>query len=142
MAFARQASILVLVLGLTATIEAQRATDWTQWRGPNRDGTIAGFTAPSAWPERLNRRWSIDVGLGYAISSNQLKYFLPDLLATKVAQHGTLDANAQTRHHVVEHVVVLIAELIDENLNWDVPIAQVVRGACQHHCVRRARNAH
>ena len=40
--------------------------DWPQWRGPNRDGTLATFIAPASWPERLTRRWRVDVGDGYA----------------------------------------------------------------------------
>src|SRR6266536_3260485 len=40
--------------------------DWPQWRGPNRDGAIASFTEPKAWPEKLTRKWKVDVGLGYA----------------------------------------------------------------------------
>ena len=40
--------------------------DFPQWRGPNRDGVIAVFTAPATWPERLTRKWKVDVGLGYA----------------------------------------------------------------------------
>ena len=43
-----------------------RAQDYTQWRGSNRDGATASFTAPQTWPEQLNRRWKVDVGLGYA----------------------------------------------------------------------------
>src|SRR5688572_10091934 len=55
------------VAGLSTIVLAQRpGTDWPQWRGPNRDGVIAGFTAPSSWPERLTQRWKIEVGLGYA----------------------------------------------------------------------------
>ncbi len=42
------------------------ASDWPQWRGPNRDAVIPGFTAPSRWPEALTQRWKVDVGLGYA----------------------------------------------------------------------------
>lgn len=38
-------------------------------------------------------RGRVNVGLGYAISANQIKNFLPDLLATKLVEHGTLDAN-------------------------------------------------
>lgn len=41
-------------------------SDWVQWRGPNRDATIVGFTAPATWPERLTQRWKTDIGLGYA----------------------------------------------------------------------------
>lgn len=40
--------------------------DWPQFRGPNRDGTIAAFTEPEAWPDRLRRRWRVIVGEGYA----------------------------------------------------------------------------
>jgi outer membrane protein assembly factor BamB len=50
-----------------ASLAAQTAAgDWPQWRGPNRDGVITGFTAPKTWPERLVRKWKVDVGLGYA----------------------------------------------------------------------------
>ena len=68
MAFMLRALIvLVLVIGSTALSQAQRAsTDVTQWRGPNRDGVITGFTEPATWPEQLTQRWKIDVGLGYA----------------------------------------------------------------------------
>ncbi len=41
-------------------------TDWPQWRGPRRDGTLAGFTEPKAWPEMLTQRWKITVGVGYS----------------------------------------------------------------------------
>jgi len=41
------------------------AQDYTQWRGRNRDGSASDFRAPDAWPERLTRRWTIDVGAGY-----------------------------------------------------------------------------
>jgi len=57
----------VMVAGLTGTIAAQnRSVDWTQWRGPNRDGAVASFVEPKPWPAMLNRKWKVDVGLGYA----------------------------------------------------------------------------
>jgi outer membrane protein assembly factor BamB len=57
----------VVVAGLTGTIGAQnRSVDWTQWRGPNRDGAVASFVEPKTWPAMLNRKWKVDVGLGYA----------------------------------------------------------------------------
>jgi outer membrane protein assembly factor BamB len=40
--------------------------DWPQFRGPNRDGVLTSFSEPAAWPERLTRRWRVDVGEGYA----------------------------------------------------------------------------
>lgn len=57
----------VVVLASASLGQAQRAsTDVTQWRGPNRDGVVQGFTAPQAWPETLVKRWTVEVGTGYA----------------------------------------------------------------------------
>jgi len=42
------------------------AKDWPQWRGPNRDGHVAGFVSPEAWPEKLTRQWKAEVGEGHA----------------------------------------------------------------------------
>ena len=41
------------------------AQDWTQWRGPNRDG-VAPFTEPKTWPEKLTTKWKVVIGEGYA----------------------------------------------------------------------------
>ena len=67
MTFLRRASAVTIVLSAVAlSLHAQRpSTDWTQWRGPNRDG-VAPFSAPQAWPEQLTQKWRVDVGLGYA----------------------------------------------------------------------------
>lgn len=39
--------------------------DWPQWRGANRDGAAA-FTVPASWPDTLNLKWKVEVGLGYS----------------------------------------------------------------------------
>jgi outer membrane protein assembly factor BamB len=58
---------IIAAAGLTAVVNAQSGgPDWPQWRGPNRDGTLATFTPPKAWPELLTRKWKIEVGTGYA----------------------------------------------------------------------------
>ena len=47
-------------------------------RGPNRDGVIASFTEPGAWPERLTERWKVEIGLGYStplVVGNRLYVF-------------------------------------------------------------------
>ena len=66
----RQRCALIAAIGFTGLVsvgEAQApSSDWLQWRGPNRDGAVAGFTAPKQWPEALVRRWKVEVGLGYA----------------------------------------------------------------------------
>lgn len=51
----------------TAALVAQSGTsDWPQWRGLNRDGAAAPAALPSSWPERLTRKWKVEVGLGYS----------------------------------------------------------------------------
>ena len=57
---------LVLLLVAVAGPAAQGGADWSQWRGPNRDGTLVGFAAPASWPEGLTRQWTVEIGEGYA----------------------------------------------------------------------------
>jgi outer membrane protein assembly factor BamB len=52
----------VLLLGA----QGARAQDWPQWRGPNRDNKVAGFTEPKAWPKELTQKWKVAVGRGDA----------------------------------------------------------------------------
>ena len=61
----------ILLAGMTAVmfaggVRGACAQDWLQWRGPNRDGVVVGFSAPSAWPGELTKLWTVEVGLGYA----------------------------------------------------------------------------
>src|SRR5262245_27252730 len=42
------------------------AQDWPQWRGPNRDNKVTGFTATKTWPKELTQKWKVTVGLGDA----------------------------------------------------------------------------
>jgi outer membrane protein assembly factor BamB len=63
----RNALVCLFVGGLGIGVAAQNAAlDYTQWRGPNRDGSAAGFVEPKAWPKELRQRWTLDVGPGYA----------------------------------------------------------------------------
>jgi outer membrane protein assembly factor BamB len=48
---------------LAGSVSAQ---DWTQWRGPNRDGVVKDFVAPAVWPEKLKPIWKTEVGSGYS----------------------------------------------------------------------------
>jgi outer membrane protein assembly factor BamB len=59
----KYSSILVCVLCLI--VAGLRAQDWSQWRGPNRDGVIP-FNEPKTWPEKLVTKWKVPVGEGYA----------------------------------------------------------------------------
>jgi outer membrane protein assembly factor BamB len=42
------------------------AQDWSQWRGPARDGTVSAAGAPSSWPNSLRRAWRVEIGEGYS----------------------------------------------------------------------------
>jgi outer membrane protein assembly factor BamB len=42
------------------------AEDWSQWRGPHRDGVAIGFPEPKMWPEKLTLKWKVAVGEGHA----------------------------------------------------------------------------
>ena len=59
-------ALIVALGGLSGVVSAQNALDWPQWRGPNRDGSLASFAEPKSWPENLTRQWKIEVGTGYA----------------------------------------------------------------------------
>jgi outer membrane protein assembly factor BamB len=55
---------LVLSLALTLPLSA---SDWPQWRGPNRDGTAPGAVLPAKWPaEAPAAKWKAAVGEGYS----------------------------------------------------------------------------
>ncbi len=55
-----------VLVSLIFTAQAvSRADDWTQWRGPNRDGAVS-FKPPKKWPEKLKLKWKVDVGHGDA----------------------------------------------------------------------------
>lgn len=63
---ASQAVLMVSSCVLLLNTSQVRAQDWPQWRGPNRDGKAAGFTAPKTWPKELTQKWKVTVGEGVA----------------------------------------------------------------------------
>jgi outer membrane protein assembly factor BamB len=54
---------VLLTLFTVSTVTAQ---EWTQWRGPGRDGFVADKSAPKAWPDQLQRTWRMEIGEGYS----------------------------------------------------------------------------
>src|SRR5215203_2056024 len=53
---------------------AATGTDWPQWRGPRRDGSVDA-ALPVQWPEALKKRWETPVGAGHAspvVSGNRV----------------------------------------------------------------------
>ena len=59
----KNAILAVSICALVMSIHV-RAQDWPQWRGPNRDNKVTGFTAPTAWPKALTQKWTATVGDG------------------------------------------------------------------------------
>src|SRR5215216_3026258 len=55
-------ALMVLALAVTAA----SAQEWTQWRGPARDGSVSGKNVPAAWPESLKQSWRVEIGEGYS----------------------------------------------------------------------------
>lgn len=58
-----KALLTLIFLTSAITINAQ---DWTQWRGPARDGSVSGKNVPAKWPESLQRTWRVEIGEGYS----------------------------------------------------------------------------
>ena len=75
----------------------------------NFNGEVIGINGRGSFKERGR----VNVGLGYAISANQIKNFIPDLLATKLVEHATLDASFSDRG----------GKVVCSKLNRDAPVA-------------------
>ena len=39
--------------------------EWSQWRGPSRDGRAPMFEAPESWPQEAQQLWKVEVGEGH-----------------------------------------------------------------------------
>jgi len=77
----------------------------------NLAGEVIGINGRGSFKERGR----VNVGVGYAISSEQCKNFIPDLLSTKIGMHGTLDAVFGNRE----------GGIVCEQINLDSKIAQL-----------------
>ena len=75
----------------------------------NFQGEVIGINGRGSFQDRGR----VNVGLGYAISSNQIRNFIPELLATKLVEHATLDANFSNRE----------GKVVCSDLNVDAPVA-------------------
>ena len=76
----------------------------------NLNGEVIGINGRGSFKERGR----VNVGLGYAISANQIKNFIPDLLATKLVEHATLDASFSDR----------AGKVVCSTINLDAPVAE------------------
>jgi outer membrane protein assembly factor BamB len=63
----RNLTVLALLAMVSGSLDSQGpGPDWPQFRGPNRDGVVASFTEPKAWPDKLTQAWKVSVGEGHA----------------------------------------------------------------------------
>ena len=76
----------------------------------NFQGEVIGINGRGSFQDRGR----VNVGLGYAISLNQIRNFIPELLATKLVEHATLDANFANRQ----------GKVLCSDLNLDAPVAE------------------
>ena len=77
----------------------------------NLQGEVIGINGRGSFKERGR----VNVGLGYAISANQIKNFIPDLLATKLVEHATLDAVFSERD----------GKVVCSTINLDAKVAEL-----------------
>ncbi len=83
----RTLGLLVLCMSLVCSTLGL-AQDWPQWRGPNRDNKVMGFTEPKTWPRELTKKWKVPVGVGEAS---------PVLVGDKVYTFGREGGDEVTR---------------------------------------------
>jgi serine protease Do len=77
----------------------------------NMAGEVVGINGRGSFMERGR----VNVGVGYAISMEQIRNFIPELLATKTSLHGTLDATFGNRG----------GQVVCEQINLDAKIAEL-----------------
>ncbi|HUQ87757.1 MAG TPA: PQQ-binding-like beta-propeller repeat protein [Vicinamibacterales bacterium] len=58
-------SLLVLFVYVIG-VHSAAAQDWSQWRGPSRDGVLAAAVIPKQWPKSTKRAWEVEIGEGYS----------------------------------------------------------------------------
>jgi len=87
---------ILIVCGWSSTARAQ---EWSQWRGPQRDGSVPDSSTPKAWPEALKRVWRTEIGEGYSS---------PVVAGNRVFVHGRRDPDE----------IVVALDLADGKTVW------------------------
>jgi outer membrane protein assembly factor BamB len=54
---------IALLLFSASTVAGQ---EWTQFRGPSRDGIVPTAVIPKTWPKSAKRAWQVEIGEGYS----------------------------------------------------------------------------
>lgn len=58
--------ILAVILALALSSPSAFADEWSQFRGPNRDGQAPMLQVPASWPDQPQVRWKVEIGEGHA----------------------------------------------------------------------------
>jgi outer membrane protein assembly factor BamB len=74
-------TVLALVISC-CVLTPVRAQDWTQFRGPTRDGSVDAAVLPKTWPTAVTPAWRVEIGEGYSS---------PVVAATRVFVHSRRD---------------------------------------------------
>jgi outer membrane protein assembly factor BamB len=56
----------VIAALLLFSASAAAGQEWTQFRGPSRDGMLPAAVIPTPWPKSTKRAWQIEIGEGYS----------------------------------------------------------------------------
>lgn len=80
----------------------------------NMRGEVIGINGRAAFASRGR----VNVGVGFAVSAEQIKNFIPELMSSRVAEHGTLDAQFGMRD----------GQVICESINEDSRAARAGLG--------------
>src|SRR4029450_9975736 len=73
---------IIVAIVLSVSAQSPPAREWTQWRGPNRDGIVPAAQAPADWPAAFGSAWRVEVGEGYSS---------PVVAGTRVFVHSRKD---------------------------------------------------
>jgi outer membrane protein assembly factor BamB len=57
---------LAAILLIASSSVALHARQWSEWRGPTRNGIVPAALVPAAWPEKPSLKWKQEVGEGYS----------------------------------------------------------------------------
>ncbi len=90
---------ITLLFVLFVAGSSASAQEWTQWRGPSRDGSVSAKNAPDAWPESLKKSWRVEIGEGYSS---------PVVAAGRAYVHGRRDPEE----------IVMSVDLADGRIVW------------------------
>jgi len=73
---------IIVAIVLSVSAQSPPAREWTQWRGPNRDGIVPAAQVPADWPAAFGSAWRVEVGEGYSS---------PVVAGTRVFVHSRKD---------------------------------------------------